>query len=210
MTIFDHIRGLLSNKVRPFIIELGGCDGNETVTISQMLPGCNYVVLEPVPELAKIIRERKELGKNVTVIQKAIGREDGTTTLYVSSGTSPINNQSFFASSSIKHPLNAEKVFEGMKFEKTRCEVVTLDTLWKERGSHIIDFIFADLQGAEKDMILGGIEALKHTRYLYTEIDLGDYYEDSVQLSGMLEMLPGWIVVEDYGTDVLLKNTRFE
>jgi 2-O-methyltransferase len=207
--IFDTIKELLKDTVRPVIVELGACDGNETVTFVKMFPDCSIVALEPVPKLAEIIRSRPELMGRVDVEQKAIGKENGITTLYVSSGTCESTSQNFYASSSIKTPLYATKVFKGMEFNDSQCEVITLDSLWKQRGSGVIDFIWADIQGAEREMIEGGLEALKHTRYLYTEVHEGDYYEGEISAKEILELLPDWEMVEDFGTDVLIRNKRF-
>lgn len=206
MTIFDYIRTLIDSP-NPVIFEVGGCDGNETVIISGMFPGCAYVVLEPVPALASIIRGRPELkSSSVEIIQKAIGKEAGETTLYVSGGTGAVDGQHYYGSSSIKKPLHAEHVFRGMRFTEERCEVTTLDILWNERGCPIIDFIWSDCQAGEGDMIRGGMEALKHTRHMYLEAEQADYYEGDMRKEELLAMLPGWSVVKDFGCEMFLKN----
>lgn len=209
MEIFELIKQLVhSPKV---IIELGACDGNETARFINLFPNCNIVALEPVPNLAEIVRNRKEVRSgNVEVIQKAIGKIEGETTLYVSGGTSPINGQSFYASSSIQKPVHAEKVFVGMNFVETKCEVTTLDKIWNDLGRPVIDFIWSDIQASERDMIEGGMEALKHTKYLFTEVKEGDYYQNEISDIEILQLLPDFELVEHFGTDILIKNKNFE
>jgi hypothetical protein len=70
----------------------------------------------------------------------------------------------------------------------------------------VIDFIWADIQGAEIDLILGGKEAFKNVRYFYTEYCDSELYEGEIPLEKILELMPDFEVVEDYQGDVLLKN----
>jgi len=210
MTIFERISELLADTPRPCLYELGACDGNETVTFSKMFPTSTIVVVEPVPDLCKIISNRHELKGRIDLVKKAIGAENGKTTLHISGGNCEVTGQNFYASSSIKTPKFAEQVFKGMNFKEVKCEVVTLDTLWSERGCGIIDFIWADIQGAEREMIEGGKLALKSTRYLFTEVGEGDYYEGEWKTKDILEALPYFELLEDFGTDILLKNKYFE
>ena len=83
----------------------------------------------------------------------------------------------------------------------TRPEVKTVDLLW------------ADVQGAEVDLIEGGRETLARTSYLYTEYSNAELYAGQINLEEILARLPGWRVVQNFPTtedyaDVLLENTR--
>ena len=210
MNIFDRIKELLSGIPRPLVIEMGACDGNETVWFANTFPDATIIALEPVKELADIVAGRTELKGRIELVRMAIGKEDKKgQKLFVSGGNCVQTGQNFYGSSSIKDPLYAEQVFKGMKFSETTCDVITLDTLWKRNNSPVIDFIWSDIQAGEQDMIRGGMAALAYTRYLYTEVGEGDYYVGEIKLPQILEMLPGWEVVEDYGTDVRLRNTKF-
>ena len=87
---------------------------------------------------------------------------------------------------------------------------MTLDSWVQKEGIGMIDFIWADVQGAEADIIAGGKEALRNTRYLYTEYSNTELYEGQVNLNQLLKLLPDFRVVRRYEYDVLLKNGRFE
>ena len=69
-----------------------------------------------------------------------------------------------------------------------------------------IDFIWADVQGAEGDMIRGGQRALAKTRFLYTEYCNRELYEGQLSLRQMLGLLPEFEVVRRFPNDVLLEN----
>ena len=77
-----------------------------------------------------------------------------------------------------------------------------------EHGIEHVDFIWADVQGAEVDLVEGGQRTLANTRLLYTEINDIEMYEGQITLEGLLARLPGWSVVKRYPNDVLLRNDR--
>ena len=70
----------------------------------------------------------------------------------------------------------------------------------------MIDFILADVQGAEGEMIRGGRKALARTRYLFTEYSDDQMYRGQPSLSEILAMLPTFRLLELWPDDVLLEN----
>jgi hypothetical protein len=87
--------------------------------------------------------------------------------------------------------------------------VRTLDSWAAAEGISKVDFIWADVQGAEIDVIEGGQETLSRTRYLYTEYCDDELYEGQQPLEKLLEQMPGWVVHTRFPGDVLLENERF-
>ena len=95
---------------------------------------------------------------------------------------------------------------------------IKLDT-WFESQSDInfIDFIWADVNGGEKELILGGLNTLKnHVGYLYTEYSNNELMEGQPTLNEILDMLDGTFTCLEknsngikgmYGT-ALLKNIK--
>lgn len=65
------------------------------------------------------------------------------------------------------------------------------------------------MQGAEIDLVEGGLRTLANTELFYTEISDVELYEGQITLAGLLEGLPGWSAVQRYPNDVLLRNERF-
>ncbi len=70
----------------------------------------------------------------------------------------------------------------------------------------LIDLVWADVQGAEIDMIEGAEESFSKTRYIYTEYDDEELYEGQSNLEGILAALPNFEPVKVFKNDVLLKN----
>jgi hypothetical protein len=64
-------------------------------------------------------------------------------------------------------------------------------------------------------MIKGGINTFRNkVRYLYTEYaknESNSYYEGTPYLSDILSLLgENWVLLADFGSDVLLKNNSIE
>ncbi len=57
-------------------------------------------------------------------------------------------------------------------------------------------------------MVLGGREALAHTRLAHLEYSDHGLYENQIGLKQLLAMLPDFEAVEIFETDVLVRNKR--
>jgi hypothetical protein len=94
--------------------------------------------------------------------------------------------------------------------EAIDVELVALDTFYQEHKLDVVDFIWADIQGAEGEMIRGGRRMLEHTRYLYIEYSDDELYDKQPSLKEILEMLPDFRVIELWPDDVLLENRKLK
>jgi 2-O-methyltransferase len=204
MTVYERIQEILKDRQRVTFFELGACDGTQTKDISDILAGKDYQYYAFEPDIRRIPDIISRVGNNqrVHIINKAIGAECKEIKFYKSS-------LNYYGSSSIRKPTDlCFKSWPDMAFEEGVAEVITLDAFCKENGITHIDFIWADIQGAEIDLIAGGHEMLANTGYLYTEYNDGEIYEGCLGQQGILYWLPGWEVVQDYKGDVLLRNTK--
>lgn len=219
MEILDRFKEIISVQDNPFVIEFGACDGYHSNLMIDVLnsvrPNFTYHIFEPVPELVAQINSR--IGRfinnnpNIKVFQEAIGNKTGDVTFYQSGGTKYENGviaDSYYGSSSVRKPKLVLEAWKDMRFTETTCKSSTFDDYVVREGlsNRIIDFVWADIQGAEVDLILGGQEAFKNVRYFYTEYCESELYEGEINLNKILELMPNFEVVEDYNGDVLLKN----
>jgi len=85
---------------------------------------------------------------------------------------------------------------------------MTLDTWSEQHNVAKADFVWADVQGAESDLVQGGARLMNASRYFYTEYSNDECYEGQISLSGILEMLPNFELVSRFEMDVLLRNKR--
>jgi FkbM family methyltransferase len=215
MEIFDRFIQIVSTSQEPVIFEFGTCDGQHTNIMCSILKQMNkrfkYHAFEGDSRIIpNFWRNNANHALDIKLNQAAIGNTDDEVTFNLSGGVESREGhfkQEFYGSSSIKQPKKTNEYWPDMTFQETKVKCYKFDTYYNEVNPGIIDFIWSDIQGAEKELIEGGQKALSKTRYLYTEYNQGDSYEGEISLSEIIEKLPGnWSIVEDYGHDVLLKN----
>ena len=197
------IVGIVSQTHVPVILEIGAADGLDTLELLQAFGDrpVRIFCFEPDPRNIASFKENVK-DSRVTLIECAIGAEDGAMTFHQSST---------IYSSSLKAPhiQNLQSVWPEMTFENSfDVTVVTIDSFAKKYNLGTIDFIWADVQGAEDLMLLGAKNTLAKTRYIYTEYNKAkDFYQDSPTLEQIKNLTgPHWHVIRNYGADVLLKN----
>ena len=218
--IFSYYKDCVSASESPSVFELGGCDGYHTAMMLEILVSSGkpfqYHVFEPVPELASTITQRiahivaslTGSASKVVVNNMAIGATEGTAPFYKSGGLLIENGHvrdSYYGSSSIRKPKLVTEAWKAMTFESKTCTVVTLDGYCSRNGIEEIDFIWADIQGAEIDLINGGGNILANTKMLYTEYANSEYYEGEIGLSEIANMLSEckMRLEHDFGGDAL-------
>lgn len=151
--------------------------------------------------------------KRAKLHELAIAGRDGTAEFHASDGLpdpglAETYPQGWHQSGSIRRPTrqHLEQV-PWCRFERT-FPVATrrLDGWCEAEGVGSIDLAWADVQGAEGDLIEGGRRALARTRYFYTEYGERALYEGQISLAKLLTLLPDFEVVHRYRWDVLLRN----
>ena len=216
MEILERFKEIILTQDNPFVIEFGACDGYHTDIMLDILnkekPNYIYHLFEPVEYLIEPIIDKLKSNIRVKAFNEAVGSKTGTFTFYQSSGGGVREDgtliDGYYGSSSIRKPKMVLEYYKEMKFKETICNSITFDDylLRENLSDKIIDFIWADIQGAEVDLILGGKEAFKNVRYFYTEYSDSELYEGEITLEKILELMPNFEVLEDYKGDVLLKN----
>jgi FkbM family methyltransferase len=201
MNIRDWLWGEFFDDRPKIFVEIGANDGRDTQWMSD-IPGVTVHAFEPDPRLSPGTKP------NVFWRQVAIGNQTGMTTFYPSA---VYDDAPWTESGSIHQPTGHLQRYPGVKFgEPFQVSITTLDIYCHDAGIEKIDFIWADMHGAERDMILGGQKVLPNTRFLYTEYSKNPLYQGQVDLHTLIGMLPGsWRIVELWPDDVLLENVSF-
>ncbi len=181
-------------------LELGAHQGTDTMWMAE-IPDVTIQAFEPDP------RNHPPPKPNVIVHRSAIADCDGPGLLILSQQGW---GQEWTHSSSIKQPMNHLLRFPVTFGGAVEVEMTTLDRFCENQGLGVIDFIWADIQGAEGEMIRGGRQALARTRYLYTEYSDDELYENQATLRDILELLPDFRVIELWSDDVLLENQKLK
>ncbi len=203
--IIQEIERIIKEREFTFFIELGACDGYHTDILSRLAESVNgdkyrYHAFEPVGRLIQSIQNYTKERKHVSVYNLAVGSHCGVVPFWEST------NPDYYGSSSIRKPTGALGHWD-LQPKQVSIPCTTLDEHLLSQGleNEIIDFVWADVQGAEVDVINGGVNAFKHVRYFYTEY-CGGLYEGDIGLEDICKLLPDFEIAIDYGGDVLLKN----
>jgi len=194
----------------PLILEIGCNNGHHTRFFLDTFPGAEIHCFEP--EVRASDRwEGYIKDPRATIHKMAIGATTGTATFNMSDGREDEYEGGYYGSGSLRPPVSNNHAW--LRFDRTvEVEINRLDD-WvaKNIPGRTIDFIWADVQGAEVDLISGGREALKGTRWFFTEFNDRESYKGQIPLSGIREMLADDFDVEVVlPGDVLLRNKHLE
>ena len=195
----------LINKDNPTIFEIGCADGRDTQEFINTFGNLNIYCFEPEPKNIEIVKSTISYPGH-HLFEGAISDVTGKLTFNRSRTDNP-SDLSY--SGSIKKPKEHLNEWPFIKFDQTiEVASITLDDFCDKNNISIIDFIWADVQGAEESMIIGGKKTFENkVRFLYTEYSNREYYEGQATLNKILSLLgPNWSLVHDFGSDVLLKN----
>ena len=209
----EELRALLG-RPDPVILDVGCNDGQHSAWFLELFPGARVYAFEPDPRAAKAFRAtvRSERAK---LFEIAVAARDGTATFHASDGlpdpkVADLYPEGWHQSGSLRRPGRShQELYPWCRFERT-FEVQTrrLDGWCSDEGVGPIDLVWADVQGAEGDLVEGGREALARTRYFYTEYDDNELYEGQLSLAQLVKLLPEFEIVRRYRWDVLLRNRR--
>jgi 2-O-methyltransferase len=195
-------------KDDPVIVEVGANCGQTTVELLEAMPRATIHAFEPDPRaIAKFRAAVKH--PLVHLYECAIGAVNGTVSFHQSSGAEdqPDYREGWDQSGSIRRPNSHLTEWPWVKFEKQIVvPIMTLDA-WSEM--HQIanaDFIWADVQGAESDLVEGASRFLRSVRYFYTEYSNDECYEGQITLAALCEMLPDFELVVRFPADALFQN----
>jgi len=193
------------------VVELGANRGTDTSKMIRLLkPPFQYYAFEPDPRhWEKLQKLEKALG--FQLIKQAVGAVDGQAKFWLSCGKRTPEEDEHEDSSSLMTPTGITEKYPWMYFRPITVPVLTLDAFCTQENISRIDFLWADVQGAEREVIRGGQETFRRVAYFYTECYRDRvYYQEQPTLDEILRILPGqWEIVFRAATDVLLKNTEW-
>lgn len=198
----------LINRREPVILEIGANIGQTTAEFLKEMPHARIFCFEPDPRAIAIFKENIK-SPNVKLIECAVGNNAGNITFHQSSGVDEYAGWN--QSGSIKPPKDHVKIWPKVTFEnKIEVPVIRLDDWIETENLEQIDFIWADTQGAEGDMILGGPQAINKSRFLYTEYGFQEIYEGQVSLSEIDGYLGDFSILRLFTMDVLFENFKLK
>lgn len=199
-------------KQEPTILEIGCNDGTDTLKFLEIFDNPSIYCFEPDPRAIAKFKANVGQCSNVHLFEIAVSDRNGEITFYQSSGQAPGESatampEGWDQSGSIKEPKDHLRVYPWVTFGNSiTVKTATLDTWCNAQGLELIDFIWMDVQGAEVDVLRGGVNTLNNTRFLYTEYYNKELYKGQYTLKQLLKYLNTFEVLIRYPTDVLLMN----
>ena len=190
-------------KEHPILFDVGANCGQTTIEFIQHMPNADIYCFEPDP---RAIRKFKILvnSPKVELIEVAVGAENGTILFHQSSGAEHIDPQGWDHSGSIRKPKSHLEIWPWVRFEKDiLVPMIRLDDWTDQRAIGPIDFIWADVQGAESDLVMGALKTLERTRFFYTEFSDQEWYEGQINFDTLCSLLPNFSILHKFENDAL-------
>lgn len=216
--------GRLFARSEPLVIlDIGACEGEESVRYSRRFPRARLFTFEPLPANQQLIRMNFErYGITAAeLVPVALSDRAGTATFHVSGGRPPDapedgNWNHGNKSSSLLPPADAAPMFGWLTFDQAiTVPTMTLDEFVAGRDLPRIDFIHLDVQGAEHLVLAGAARCLPRVKSIWLEVSDQELYrgqrlradtERAMHLAGFTKALEIRHGVEG---DQFYVNTRF-
>lgn len=208
----DYIKTLI-NKDRPLILDIGSYNGRDSKEFFYLFNQKAEIYAFEADPRAQILWE-KNVTENIVLTKAAIGDYNGMATFNIADKT----KDDFHCSGSLAKPKTHLSYFPCVNFDGTvEVQCLTLDYWVKENiPDKIIDLVWMDVNGAEKQAIQGGINTFTdRVRLLVTEFSNDELYENQITKSQLLDLLPDYVVIDEmyyehgFG-DILLRNSKLD
>ena len=165
----------------PVIFDVGANDGQTTLEFLQHFPNAKIFAFEPDPRAIAKFRS-SVVASNVSLFEIALGAKDGLASFHMSDGVKrgreEMSVNGWDKSGSLLPPKTVTDAWPWLQFNrKIDVQVVRLDTWAAQHNISHVDFLWADVQGGEGDLIRGGNETLTKTDFFYTEYSNDEWYE---------------------------------
>lgn len=206
------------------IVEIGACEGEDTIRFSRLFPRANIYSIEALPENFDLLNSnlKKYDIQNVKTFNLAISNFTGIAQFHISSGN-PITKKPDEAwnygnkSSSLLAPKNVSDKHTWLEFNKTiNVTTQTLDQFCKENEINEIGYLHVDVQGAEGKVIEGSTSIISKVNLAMLEVEESEFYENQIVRKD-LELLMrenGFSILEsaiaNESGDIVFKNTRIK
>jgi len=201
----ENIKSLIT-KDDPTILEIGANCGQTTIEFLKVFPKAKIYCFEPDPRAISKF-ETSIKSPNVELIKSAVGASSGFVMFHQSSGMEWVDPDGWDHSGSIRKPKTHLDVWPWVKFDKQiPVPMIKLDDWVVENKIKNIDFIWADVQGAESDLILGALQTLKITEFFYTEFSDTEWYEGQINFDTLRSLLSNFNLLYKFKNDALFIN----
>ena len=202
------------------IIDVGAADGSVSAFFSKQFSENPIYSYEPNPAYLPSLQEKEKRYSKIKIKTIALSNKQDKMSFFitrnsVSSSLKKINSSLLQEQHHpFLTPLDVEK--------EISVNTNTLDNEFNDYKKNVL-LIKLDVQGAELDVLKGGINLLKRTKYILTEMQTHQFYEDAspyhkvddfLRENGfkLIDMITSYrhdgIYVDEY--DAIYKNLKYE
>jgi len=165
------------------IYDCGAFIGRWAQAVNSIFPEAKIVLIEPNPELQSEIEERTSSFKEKTkIIQAAVGQSEGSAKLNVWKNSMHTNKLTALAGSSLLSHVQGE-ASDTFSVQVKTIDDIAIATNWSP------DLIKLDLQGYEREALLGARYSLENAKIVVTEFGCLQAYENRTSPSEIFEIL---------------------
>lgn len=151
------------------IIDVGAASGDTTQWFAAEFPSLKVIAFEPLKEACQAAKRKTQSLSNVEVHQIALGDENGTSVLNVTSDR---------LASSLKEPMENENgTAPGSKIRLASRETVAVKRLDDAVGNERVLLLKIDTQGYELQVLKGAAQTLRRTELILIEMCNHDLYK---------------------------------
>lgn len=208
----NHIKQLLRKTKDIIIFEVGAADGKDSAAFLHAFRDCDMHLycFEPDDRNIQSFKFLIHEDPRVTLIEKAVGECTKSNVDWYKSHKAPEQpGLDCIYSSSLRSPHKCCEEWPQLKFQKTQVDMISLDDYVEQHMISHIDFLWADVQGAEDLLIKGGKKTFESkVLFFYTEYNNVEYYHGQPTLQSIRSLLPNFELAADLKTDALFVNPR--
>lgn len=184
---FEYLQKIIGKNAK-VILEIGGHYGEDTLRFYKYFPESKIYSFEPDPRNIQIFKKCCSNIDSIQLIEKAVSNKHNETITFYMAYTNmtdelqdkykfidkeeyinlKLNNS---GSSSIKKSTRIDLI----NSEKINVNTIRLDLWAIDNNIDIIDFIWIDVQGAEKEVIEGTLNILNNVKYIQLEYGETEY-----------------------------------
>jgi len=172
------------------VIDIGANEGEFTRDVVEYSENLTVISFEPHPKTYKRVLDRFSGNERVKIINKGIGSKIESSFLYDYDGIEGSG-----------HATTVEGVIEGLQKSKSSKYSIDLTTLDESVYLKNIQFIKIDIEGRERDALVGAKNILEENKVKYILLEFNEmnvvskvFFKDIIELLGnydVFRLLPG-------------------
>ena len=214
---FEMVR-LLLKKENPTIVEIGSHYGEDSLRFLETFPECTIYCFEPDPRNIKIFNKHIK-DRRVKLFELALSSQKGIANFYQSyqPSTSVPEKYDWISEADYEELMlnnsGSSSLKRGYKHNLNQTIQVNTeryDNWCEEHHINNVDFVWVDVQGAEKSVLEGMGEKIKNIKFIW--IEYGEIeYEGAINRQETISHMHNrsFNVIEEYSNQSLTGDLLF-